>query len=105
MSPTQRSLAYLRKLGYHAQVVEKYNPFARVRQDLFGIIDIVAVHPEEKGVLGVQTTTSSHLSSRIGKAHKNKILPIWLLAENRMDFHGWKKSAKTGRWEVTIKPF
>jgi hypothetical protein len=36
MSPTQRSLAHLRRLGYQARVVERWNPFARVRQDLFG---------------------------------------------------------------------
>lgn len=36
MSPTARSLAHLRELGCRVKVVEKWNPFAKVRQDLFG---------------------------------------------------------------------
>lgn len=36
MSPAQRSLAALKQLGYRAKVVEKWNPFAKIRQDLFG---------------------------------------------------------------------
>ena len=44
MSPTQRSLAHLKALGYQARVVEKWNPFAKVRQDLFGG-DVLALKP------------------------------------------------------------
>ena len=42
-SPTQRSLKLLRDEGYTAQVVERWNPHARVRQDLFGVIDTAAM--------------------------------------------------------------
>jgi hypothetical protein len=34
MSPTARSLQHLKALGYHAKIVEKWNPFAKIRQDL-----------------------------------------------------------------------
>ncbi|MHB1530468.1 MAG: hypothetical protein ACYCXT_13820 [Acidiferrobacteraceae bacterium] len=55
-SPTQRTLRHLRKAGYPlVQVVEKWNPHAGVRQDLFGIIDVLAVGPG--GVLAVQCTS------------------------------------------------
>jgi len=37
-SPTQRTLKKLRDEVYLAQVVEKWNAFAKIRQDLFGII-------------------------------------------------------------------
>ena len=33
MTPTARTLHHLRKLGYRAAIVEKWNPFAKVRQD------------------------------------------------------------------------
>ena len=36
MSPTSRSLAHLRHLGYQAAIVEKWNPYARRRVDCFG---------------------------------------------------------------------
>jgi hypothetical protein len=37
MTPTARSLAHLKALGYEERVVEKWNPFAKIRQDLFGM--------------------------------------------------------------------
>ncbi len=35
MSPTARSLAHLKTLGYQALMVEKWNPFGKIRQDVF----------------------------------------------------------------------
>src|SRR5215475_5803217 len=35
-SPTQRSLQHLKALDYAAKVVERWNPFVKVRQDVFG---------------------------------------------------------------------
>lgn len=62
MSPTQRSLAHLKALGYHAKVVEKWNPFAKIRQDLFGA-DVLALKPGEP-VLVVQATPGSNHAAR-----------------------------------------
>ncbi len=67
MSPTQRSLKHLRALGYQAQVVEKWNAFAKIRIDLFGCIDIVAIRPGVP-VLGVQCTSHPNLASRVSKS-------------------------------------
>ena len=47
MSPTQRSLAHLKTLGYQARMVMKCNPFAKVRQDVFGG-DILALKPGDR---------------------------------------------------------
>jgi len=58
MSPTQRSLAHLKELGYTAKVVERWNPFAKIRQDLFGT-DVLVLKPGEP-VLVVQATTGSN---------------------------------------------
>lgn len=52
---TQKTLELLRKRGYLAQVVEKWQPHSMRRIDLFGIIDIVAVG--EGTILGVQSTS------------------------------------------------
>ncbi len=51
-SPTSRSLAECRKRGWTAQVVEHWNPHAHIRQDLFGVIDIVALIPPEDRIGG-----------------------------------------------------
>lgn len=105
-SPSARSLQHLRKLGYIAQVVERFNPFAHVRQDLFGFIDIVAVKEGEPGVLGVQATSADHISHRKKKAEAIDALKVWLAAGNKFVVHGWSKKGARGKikhWTLTEK--
>ena len=90
-SPTTRTLALLRKEGYTAVVAEKFNSFIKIRIDLFGWIDVCAIHPDKKGVLGVQTTSGSNLAARITKAEALDSYKIWLKAGNSIEFHGWRK--------------
>ena len=48
MSPTARSLAWLRDGGWTAGVVERWNPGARVRQDFLGFeIEELARHAQD----------------------------------------------------------
>ena len=102
--PTQRTLAYLRKEGYTVAIAEKYNSFIKVRQDLFGWIDICAIHPKKKGVLGVQTTSTSNLPTRITKAKALDSLKVWLQAGNIAEFHGWAKRGPRGKRKLwTLK--
>ena len=89
--PTQRTLALLKKEGYTVTIGEKYNAFIKIRQDLFGWIDVVAIHPEKSGVLGVQTTSGSNLTARIKKATALDSFKVWVKAGNAVEFHGWRK--------------
>lgn len=89
-SPTQRSLAVLKERGYLCDVVEKWNPYARVRNDLFGFIDILAIKDGE--VLGVQTTTSSNMAARITKIAEHENVGAVRSAGIRIHVHGWKKT-------------
>ena len=104
MTPTARSLAHLRK-GAIAQVVERYNPHAKRRVDLFGFIDIVALD-QGPGVLGVQTTTTDHISHRLAKL-RDECAPqmeCWLNRGNRIVIHGWAKRGPRGKrklWTLT----
>lgn len=98
-SPTQRSLADLRKNGWIAEVVERWIPGANIRKDLFGFVDIVAVRDGEKPLL-VQTTSRSNVSARLKKIAAAEILPL-LLSNFRVEVHGWAKNSK-GRWEVRV---
>ena len=97
-SPTQRSLKHIRELGFHAQVVERYNSFAHVRVDLFQWIDIVAVNPKVP-ILGIQTTTKGNMGARLEKARGNAALMAWLL-NGSLELHGWRKLK--GRWVVDV---
>jgi len=102
-SPTQRTLNLLRKDGYIAQVVERWNPYAKVRQDLFGIIDVLAMHSEVTGVVGIQATSYSNISSRVQKTMQSEHIKTWLQAGNGFYVHGWKK--KGSRWECHMREF
>jgi hypothetical protein len=76
-SPTQRTLARLRADGWLAQVVEHFNVFARRRQDLFGVADVIAVKAGSP-ILLVQTTTSSNLAARRTKVLASPAIAVWL---------------------------
>ena len=103
-SPTQRSLRALRERGYSAAVVERWNPYAKIRQDLFFWIDIVAVRADEPGVLGVQTTSGANAGARLKKARGNGALLAWLLAGGRLVIHAWAKRGARGERKVwTVK--
>ena len=88
-SPTERTLKELRKDGYLCAVVEKWNPHALRRQDLFGFIDILAVRPGE--VLGVQCTVGSSAAERVTKIKAHPNLAAVLAAGIRVEVWGWRK--------------
>lgn len=95
-SPTQRSLALLRDRGYTAAVVERWNPFAKIRQDLFGCIDVVAVGNGE--TVGVQACHYSDVSKRAEKIANADAITAIRSAGWRVVVMGWHKVK--GRWAV-----
>lgn len=96
-SPTARSLAYLRAAGYTAAVVEHWNPHARIRQDLFGFVDVLGIKPGE--TLAVQATSGSNVSKRVDKIAEHINIGAVREAGWRIVVHGWRKNAK-GRWTL-----
>jgi hypothetical protein len=87
----------MRKRGYLADVVERWIPGANIRKDLFGVIDILCVHPERAGdVVGVQATSGTNVSARIAKIAAHENLAAIRKANIRLLVHGWRKSK--GRW-------
>lgn len=100
-SPTQRSLAAWRAAGATAEVVERWNPHARIRQDLFGIIDIVAAH--DGAIWGVQTTSAGNMSARITKAKAEPKLLAWLRCGGRFVVEGWGKRGPRGKRKVWVR--
>lgn len=106
MSPTARTLEWLRRAGYSAGVVEKWIPQMRRRVDLFGCIDIVAVGGGETGALGVQATSGSNHASRVAKILAIPEAEQWVEAGNRLWVMSWAKRGQRGkakRWEPRIE--
>jgi hypothetical protein len=100
VSPTQRSLAALKADGWLAAVVEKWNPHARIRQDLFGFVDILAVRDGE--TLGVQACAGSSVSARIKKIADSELAPQVRRAGWRLEVWGWRKNA-AGKWVCRVE--
>lgn len=105
-SPTQRSLKYLRDLGYTAEVTEHWNAFTKRRHDLFGFVDIVAV---KDTLVAVQTTSGTNVSARIAKiTGDEKVRPkalAWLAAGGEIHVHGWAVKGARGKrkkYEVRV---
>jgi hypothetical protein len=94
MSPTQRSLVLLKKEGWLPAIVEKFNIFAKIRQDLYGCIDIVAIR--KGAILGVQTTSGSNVAAHVTKILALPNAKLWMLAGARLEVHGWRKAGKRG---------
>ena len=88
----------MREQGYLAAVTERWNQWARVRQDLFGIVDVLAVG--EGGTVAVQTTSYANIASRVQKIADADATPFIRKAGWRFEVHGWRKVK--GRWTVRI---
>ena len=96
-SPTQRSLAELRKRGYIAYVAEKFNSFTKRRIDAWGFVDIIGIRGTE--TIGIQATSGSNVAGRIAKirAHENfaTVARAW-----RIEVWGWSKRGAKGKRKV-----
>ena len=99
-SPTQRSLKWLRQRGFTAAITERWNPHAKVRQDLFGFIDIVALGLY--GITAIQTTSGNNVAARISKIRDLPAAKTWLDSGGMIRVHGWRKVGARGArklWE------
>lgn len=101
MTPCQRSLKFLRDQGRTVAVVEHWNPFAGIRQDLFGVIDLVAIGG---GVtIGVQTTSGNNVSARVAKMKASPHYDTLRTSGWKLCVHGWRKVGARGKvkkWEL-----
>lgn len=107
-SPTSRSLEYCRKkLGWHVQVVERWNQWARRRIDLFGCIDIVAISGDR--IIGIQATCGEggNHAARRAKALAEPRLRAWLAAGAGFEVWSWRKAGPAGKrklWTLRREP-
>lgn len=106
MSPTERTLRWLRKQGYTADVVERRLPHSFVTKDLFGCLDIVAITAESRGVLGLQVTSAAHLAERVAKVTAEPRARLWHACGNPLWVVGWAKQGAAGKrklWTPSVK--
>ena len=98
-SPTQRTLEHCRKLGWDAGVVERWNPHARIRHDLFGFVDIVAIDQCSR-VHMIQATSTANMQARINKIEDDENMARIaraLGAHGVVEVWGWAKRGAKGK--------
>lgn len=88
-----------KKLGWTAQVVEKWIPQARRRVDLFGCIDMIVLDGQQ-GPIGVQACAGSSHAARMKKALAEPRLQTWLNSGARFEVWSWAKQGKRGKRKV-----
>ena len=96
-SPTQRSLKLMRERCYLCEITERWNQWAKVRQDLFSFVDVLCIKDGE--TVAVQTTSYSNISARVKKISELDTAPIVKLAGWKIIVQGWRKD-KSGKWVV-----
>lgn len=98
MTPTQRTLKHVRDEGYLAEVVEHWNSHAKIRQDLFGFVDVVALRPGE--TVGIQCTSTQNVSARVAKIRASDMLEALKSAGWSIRVMGWTKGKRGGPHRV-----
>jgi hypothetical protein len=106
MSPTERTLKALRERGQICGMVERFNRFGGkfgIRQDLFGILDIIALD-FEKGVVGVQSTGTDFAGHwKKLTEEKAKESHDWLMTPGTsLELWGWRKIKKVRGGKATV---
>lgn len=103
LSPTQNSKALLANQGFHVAVVEHWNSFVKIRQDAFGVMDIIAFRKDIPGVAAIQCTSHGGMAARVKKVREWELLHEWLYCRNAFFVHGWRK--KKNRWQTRVVAF
>ena len=104
-SPTQRTLAALRKDGYTCAITERWNPHAHIRQDLYGFVDVLAIKPDY-GILAVQACAGGDHAKRRTKILAEPRAKLWLECGGRICVCSWTKKGARGKrklWEPRIE--
>ena len=117
MSPTARTLAECRERGWTAQVVERWNQHARVRVDLFGVIDLVVLVPAAAvvngyasggAILAIQACAGDSHAARRDKILAEPRARQWVEAGGRLELWSWSKRGDRGkakRWTLRIETY
>lgn len=88
---TQKTLKWAREKGWTCHVVEKFNRFSNKREDMFGIIDIVAMTGCE--IVGIQSTSYGSRKPHIKTlTHTQaKSTAKWLQSNGGLILVSWKR--------------
>ena len=104
VSSNQRSMTRCTKLGWPRWKVEVWHAFAHKRQDLFGIIDVLALANDE--LIGIQST-SADVNQHLAKIRESEFTLPWLATGAKLEIWNWRKlklkrGGKAVRWKCRV---
>lgn len=98
-TPTQRALKELRGRGWKVAITEKWNAFAKIRQDAFGFGDLLAIDRTNKQLVLVQVTSGANHATRVAKIQGIIEAKDWIEAGGKVLVMSFRKNAK-GRYDM-----
>lgn len=110
--PGARTMEHMRKEGFTVAMVERWNPHAMIRQDLYGFGDILAMRAGA-GIIAVQACVMGSRTARIAKILAEFRAKIWLQSGGRIMVFAWRKLTRgmvREKWvpevtEITLADF
>src|SRR5882762_8657466 len=99
----QRSKRLLEKQGFKVAIVERWNQYAHIRQDLYGVADLIALKEDRNGTTYVQCT-GEDMQIHLEKILSNTVMPTLLRSGNSFFLWAWRKRGARGKrklWELT----
>lgn len=114
ISAVQRSLGEMRSREWIAGVTERWNPHARIRQDLFGVFDLIAVTPTvcdaetvttiSGQIVGVQVKSDGDGARKAQeKIDSAPVARMWLDAGGGIEIWVWRRVKPRGTKQVRWK--
>ena len=93
MSPMERTKKRLKDEGVLHWIVEHFNPWSKTRQDLFHIIDLLAL---DNGVVGIQVCGSDWMPHVRKMTEEHAAYTVaWLSQPGaRLELWGWRRLKK-----------
>lgn len=96
LSPMERTLRWMEAHGWHAEVMERWIPGARIRKDVF-CCDVLAARADA-GVAIVQVCDGSSFAAHVEKVSEDEGAREFVAAGGECLIVGWRKLKAAGGW-------
>lgn len=96
----QRTLEAIRKMGYDADICERWVNGARIRKDLFGWADIIAM--DGRQIVAVQACMSGLRDHQRKMAGYHKTIARWIESGGRVELWFWRHVRKKRKYVAKV---
>lgn len=93
-------IEHARGMGWLIDSTERWIPYAHIKKDLYGFIDLLAID-KEYNIYGIQTTSYSNMNARIDKILNHENYERVKNSKIQITVWAWKKITTKGK--VTFK--